>query len=168
MKIKKQYEMNDVVWIHIGDGKLHKGKVVDIFDLEHAGYSKDMEFYIVEIQTSIEPLLEVRTWENISQDQKGPIGAYRELKDFGTKRFLGKMGIELPTAKTEVLETPVVEHDEDPSDPTPEQVNAAIARAEQAQKAMYQSPISSQEKKKRNYAKAKPYLRKKPKTQIET
>jgi len=47
--------MNDTVWIHIGGPKLTKGKVIDIFDLEHAGYRKDMEFYIVEIQTGIDP-----------------------------------------------------------------------------------------------------------------
>jgi len=153
MKIKKQYEMNETAWIHIGDGKLHKGKVIDIFDLEHAGYSKDIEFYIVELPSSIEPLLEVRTWSNMSQDAMGPIGAYREIKQgFSTKKYLGKMGLELPYDQT----APVLEgqqEDFDVLDPTPEQVNAAIERAEQAKKMMYNSPAVDKPKR---YYKKKP------------
>ncbi len=138
MKIKKQYEMKDPVWIHLGNGKLTKGTVIDIFDLAHAGYDKDMEFYIVEIPTEIEALLEVRTWETMSQDAKGPIGCYRTIKEhsFSTQRYLGKVGIELP--KVQINEETILSDDIDPLDPTPEEVNAAIERAENAKKMMYQ------------------------------
>lgn len=161
MKIKKQYEMNESAWIHLGNGKLHKGKIVDIFDLEHAGYPKSTEFYIVEVPCEIEPNLEVRTWESISQDAKGPIGAYREIKEFGTRRFLGKMGIDLPHVETATHQEPVLEHEyeDDPTDPTPEQVNAAIARAEQAQKDMYRPTLDPEAKKKRNISKGKTYAK---------
>ena len=154
MKIKKQYEMNEPAWIHLGNGKLTKGKVIDIFDLEHAGYSKEFEFYIVEIPTEIDPLLEVRTWENMSQDATGPIGMYRTLKEhtFSTKKYLGKIGIELPYSQ-EVNTLGVQQEEFDVLDPTPEQVNAAIERAEQAKKMMYTSPAVDKPKR---YYKKKP------------
>jgi hypothetical protein len=133
MKIKKQYEINDKAWIHLGGPRLSEGKVIDIFDLEHAGYSKDQEFYIIELQTGIDPILEVRSWEQMSQDAKGPIGAYRRLRDeIETKKALGKVGIQLP-----------IEVDtSDPLDPTPEEIHAAIERAELAKKDMYRVPSS--------------------------
>lgn len=139
MKIKKQYEMKDSAWIHLGNGKLTKGTVIDIFDLEHAGYDKDLEFYIIEVPTEIEALLEVRTWETMSQDAKGPIGCYRVIKEqsFSTQRYLGKVGIELPKVDLSQEEV-VLSDDQDPLDPTPEEVNAAIERAEKAKKMMYQ------------------------------
>lgn len=156
MKIKKQYELKDTVWVHIGSNKLTKGKIVDYFDLEHAGYSKDTEFYVVEIQTGIDPILEIRTWEQISQDANGPIGAYRELKelDFATKKFLGKVGIELPVVTEEEKNEfpPVMDLDKDPYDPTPEEINAAIERAERAKNDMYRGTGNIAEKpKKRNF-----------------
>jgi len=170
MKIKKQYEMNDEAWIHLGDGKLSKGKIVDIFDLEHAGYSKDIEFYIVEIPTEIDPLLEVRTWGQISQDAKGPIGAYRSIKqDIATKKFLGKVGIKVPMEATpevkqsaptpklkETTEELSAEFSEvlDIYDPTPEEVNAAIERSMRQNKEMYRVATLS-EKPKRFYGKKK-------------
>ena len=160
--------MNDDAWIHLGGHKLSKGKIIDIFDLEHAGYSKDMEFYIVEIPTEIDPLLEVRTWEQISQDAKGPIGAYRSIKqEIETKKFLGKVGISIPSeTKTEIKITaptpkPTVEEISaefnevlDIYDPTPEEVNAAIERSMRQNKEMFKmNPLS--EKPKRFYGKKK-------------
>lgn len=125
--------MNDDAWIHLGGHKLSKGKVIDIFDLEHAGYNKDTEFYIIEVPTGIDPLLEVRTWEQMSQDSKGPIGAYRLLKDeIESKKALGKVGISLPITHEEA----------DPLDPSPEEINAAIERAERAKQDMYRAPSS--------------------------
>jgi hypothetical protein len=159
MKIKKQYEMNDDAWIHIGDGKLTKGKVIDIFDLEHAGYSKDMEFYIIAIPTAIEDLLEVRTWEQMSQDAKGPIGSYREIKQgFATKKYLGKVGITVPTESQPIKEddamnNPLIDDDLGIKDPTPEEVNAAIERAEQQRNQIFRPQVV--EKPKRFYGKRK-------------
>lgn len=156
--IKKQYELNDIVWIHIGDSKLSKGKVIDIFDLEHAGYSKDTEFYIVAIPTEIEDLLEVRTWEQMSQDSKGPIGAYRTMRqEFATKKFLGKVGIKVPAEPAVVKEEVVVGEFGDGLDiydPTPEEVNAAIERAERQRHEMY-NRVTPAEKPKRFYGKKK-------------
>lgn len=158
MKTKKEYNLEDAAWIHLGNGKLHKGVIVDIFDLAHAGWSKDIEFYIVQVPTEIEPLLEVRTWEQISQDAKGPIGCYRTMNEVNhaETRFLGKVGITLPEA--------AVNHTqefEDVYDPTPEEVNAAIERAELAKKEMYTSGAVAPKPKRRNFPpKGKPNARK--------
>jgi len=140
MKIKKQYEMKDEAWIHLGDGKLHKGNVIDFFDLEHAGYPKEREFYLIEIPTEIDPLLEVRTWEQISQDAKGPIGAYRDMKQHTpTKKHLGKVGIVVPPEVKHVATTTDIQSTDtlDVYDPTPDEINAAVERAERQKKDMY-------------------------------
>jgi hypothetical protein len=169
MKIKKQYELNEDAWIHLGGDRLSKGKVIDIFDLAHAGYSKDIEFYIIEIPTEIDPLLEVRTWEQMSQDPKGPIGAYRSIRqEIATKKFLGKVGIKIPPEsqieKVQFLpENTTVDIEEtkteitevlDIYDPTPEEVNAAIERSIRQNKEMYRVNTLS-EKPKRYYGKKK-------------
>lgn len=161
MKIKKQYELKDTAWIHLGNGKLHKGRVVDYFDLEHVGYPKSTEFYIVEIPTEIDPLLEVRTWEQMSQDSNGPIGAYRAIKEeYATGKFLGKIGIEVPF----VAPAPTIKIDVDPLesdeyDPTPEEIHAAMERAEKAHLDAFTLQPKAQPKK-RNF----PPRGRKPKT----
>ena len=79
MKIK--YAKGDDVWIHLGyePGKLSKGKVLEVLDLSEHGYS--FLNYLIEISTSIEPLLEVRNAMTISEDEKGPVGLFRQLKE---------------------------------------------------------------------------------------
>jgi hypothetical protein len=81
MNVKKIYDLGDIVWIYgvsRDQNKPTKGRIVRIIGLEDWGYPDDQDFYIVEIQTSIEPIFEVRTWETISQDEKGPVGAFRQ------------------------------------------------------------------------------------------
>jgi hypothetical protein len=153
MDIRKQYEINDDVWIHLGNGKLHKGKVVEYFDLGHVGRSRDIEYYVIEIDNEIEPLLEVRTWEQISQDAKGPIGAYRNLKDdYVTFKKLGKLGIEMPNVGTTSVAEYLFDDFSEASDPTPDQINAALDNAIKARQDTFTSAIIKQPKK-RNYRK---------------
>lgn len=148
MEIKKQYEINDDVWIHLGNGKLHKGKVVEYFDLGHIGRSRDIEYYVVEVPSSIEPLLEVRTWEEISQDAEGPIAAYRDLKEkFATFKKLGKVGINFPVKTSD--DTEEIYEDDDPS---PEEVNAALERAVKARQEIF-NPSQEKPTKKRYFRK---------------
>lgn len=81
MTVKKSYQVGDTVWIYginRNNTKPTQGKVIKIIDLSDAGYSVG-DHYVVEIPTHIEPLLEIRTWHNISQDSKGPIGSFREI-----------------------------------------------------------------------------------------
>jgi hypothetical protein len=153
MDIRKQYEINDDVWVHLGNGKLHKGKVVEYFDLGHVGRSRDIEYYVIEIDNEIEPLLEVRTWEQISQDAKGPIGAYRNLKDdYVTFKKLGKIGIEIPNVETTSVAEYLFDEFSEASDPTPDQINAALDNAIKARQDTFTSAIIKQPKK-RNYRK---------------
>lgn len=83
MTVKKQYNVGDTVWIYgINRGNLKpaKGTVIKIVDLRDSGYIVG-DHYIIEIPTSVDPLLEIRTWHSISQDENGPVGALRGIKD---------------------------------------------------------------------------------------
>lgn len=98
--MKKFYDIKDKVWIHIGEQSLVEGRVVEIIDLAHLNenYDPHKELYIIEIPSSIEPIYEVRTFEQISPDATGPLNLYRELGfDVNTgNRVLKKIGITLP------------------------------------------------------------------------
>lgn len=81
MTVKKLYDLGDTVWIYgvsRDQNKPTKGTVVRIFGLEDWGYPDEQDFYVISVPTGITPLLEVRTWETISQDEKGPVGAFRQ------------------------------------------------------------------------------------------
>lgn len=139
--MKKEYNLRDKVWIHIGEKNLVEGRVVEIIDLEHLneGHSKDDELYIIEIETGIGSIYEVRPFDQISPDAKGPITLFRDTSIRGEKRLLAKIGVELPV-DDEWL---------DENDPTPEQINAAIDAAEKAQKAAF--TLAEAKPKKRTY-----------------
>jgi len=96
--MKKEYNLKDVVWIHIGEPKLVKGRIVEILDLDHLneGYDPDQEYYVIEIQTGIDPIYEVRTFGLISPDANGPINAFRREGLVGANRFLKKIGMPVP------------------------------------------------------------------------
>jgi hypothetical protein len=123
-EIKKTYSTGETVWIYgisSNKNKLTKGKVIKKIDLESAGYSKDQFFYIVSIDTAIEPLLEIRTWETISQDDQGPVGGLREVHDQididSTSRMLSEFGYSYQSNSQE--------------DPTPDEIHAAILKSQQ-------------------------------------
>jgi len=125
MKIKKSYALGDTVWVYgisRSNNKLTKGTIVHSFTLEHVGYNSEPH-YVVSIPNSIEPLLEVRTWHNISQDEQGPVGCFRqeiskEEVDAVDKK-LSQLGL---TLEEEI----VAEHD----DPTPDQIHAALEKSQ--------------------------------------
>lgn len=97
--MKKEYNIKDKVWIHLGEQSLVEGRVVEIIDLEHLdeGHSRDHELYIIEIPTPIEPVYEVRTFDMISPDAEGPIMIYRNLQGVvAANRLLKKVGVKLP------------------------------------------------------------------------
>ena len=81
MSVKKHYELGDTVWVYgisRTNTKPTKGTIVHSFILEYVGCSGDVQ-YVISIPNEIEPLLEIRTWHNISQDQHGPVGAFRSV-----------------------------------------------------------------------------------------
>lgn len=77
MTVKKKYNVGDTVWIY-GVSRTNatstQGTVVKSFAIE--GYN-DLH-YVVSIPTEIEPLLEIRTWQTISQTKDGHVGSLRE------------------------------------------------------------------------------------------
>lgn len=102
--MKPFYNIKDKVWIHLGSPKLVEGRVVDVINLEHLNenYSKDHELYVIEIKTSIENIYEVRTFDQISSNSKGPIFLYKELEQDLTEmnRLLKRVGMTLPVNST--------------------------------------------------------------------
>jgi hypothetical protein len=96
--IKKEYNIKDTVWIHMGEKKLTKGRIVEIIDFEHLneGHSPDNEFYVIQVQTGIDPVYEVRDFGQISPDSQGPIALFRREGLVGANRFLRKVGLPIP------------------------------------------------------------------------
>ena len=151
--MKNQFNIKDQVWIHLGESSMVQGRVVEIFDLAHIdGYPKDREFYVIEIQTGIDNIFEVRDFEQISPDAKGPINAYRNLDAIGAKRYLKKIGIKLPESAT------TRDYLDDLSEPTAEQIHAAI---EKSQKDTSHAPLIMKDAKPK--PKRRPFVKRKPK-----
>jgi hypothetical protein len=95
MTVKKSYNVGDAVWVYginRNNTKPTQGKVIKIVDLSDTGHT-DSPHYIISIPTHIEPLLEIRTWHNISQDERGPIGSFREIGNIeSTIKFVSQVG----------------------------------------------------------------------------
>ncbi len=150
MTVKKFYKVEDTVWIYginRSNAKPVQGRVIKAVDLGDAGYS-DVH-YIIEVPTHIEPLLEVRTWHNISQDETGPVGSLRDLRNLeSTIKFAGTVGF----AFDDSPELDSTLEDEDGIDA--EQIHAALQKS---QMDMEHAPLNLKaEKPKRRYFKKKP------------
>jgi hypothetical protein len=119
--MKNEYNIKD-----ISERNLVKGRVVEIFDLEHLkeGHSKDSELYVIELNTGIEDVYEVRTFEQISPDARGPINLFRKQADVvENNRLLKKIGMPIPLVGT-TLEEALALDDED--DISPDRIHAAL------------------------------------------
>ena len=137
--MKKEYNIKDRVWIHIGEAKLTEGRVVEIIDLEHLkeGHSPDRELYIIELKTGIDDVYEVRDFDQISPDAKGPINLFRKLNSIQVRensRYLKKVGMSLPIEQPNLLTTIIEDIDEglypdEGAEPTADEIHAAIARS---------------------------------------
>lgn len=118
MSTKKEYSIGDDAWIHGIDrrnNKLVRGKI--IHQVEIPNFSGI--HYIVAVSTPIEPILELRTWESISQDEFGPIGLFRDIdRDamIAATKFVSKVGFEFSD-------------DDEFDEPTAEQIAAAIEKS---------------------------------------
>ena len=148
MTVKKQYAVGDVVWIYgitRSNTKPVQGKVIKAIDLSGAGYT--YEHYVIEVPTHIEPILEIRTWHNISQDENGPVGSLRTIGDFeSTIKFAGTVGFAFD-------DSPAAEPAEDEDGIDAEQIHAALQKS---QLDMEHAPLNlKSEKPKRRYFKKK-------------
>jgi hypothetical protein len=145
--MKKEYNIKDTVWIHIGERKLTEGRVVEIIDLEHLdeGHDPSNELYIIELKTGIDDIYEVRTFEQISPDAQGPITLFRKHKDelVQGNRLLKKIGMPLPDSVA-IYE------------PTPDEIHAAMERSQQATQ---HTPLNTKPKSNLKYVKRKPRVK---------
>lgn len=99
--MKEEYDIEDTVWIHTNDRNLTKGRVVEIFDLSHLDKKNTTEFYVIEVDTPIEPVYEVRTFEQISSNEKGPINLFRDLSVYQSGKLFKRLGMPLPEGAVE-------------------------------------------------------------------
>lgn len=151
MTAKKEYAVGDTVWIYginRSNVKPVAGKVIKILDLTDAGYTQT--HYVIEIPTHIESLLEIRTWENISQDEKGPVGSFRELGNFeSTIKFVTTTGFAFDDEPSQDSEKELYDDEIDP--------NIIHAALEKSQKDSVHAPLNLKaEKPKKRYYKRKP------------
>lgn len=140
--IKKEYKAGDAVWIHgvSPSNKLTKGKVISSLDLSSQGYTE--LHYVIEIPTHIEPLLEIRTWHTMSQDEKGPIGSFRSIKEMldSDNKIIKQLGY------SSNFSSDVTEPEDDP---TPDEIMAAL---EKSTSGLTHKPLNLKEnKQKRKY-----------------
>lgn len=121
--MKTEYNLKDTVWIHIGEKTLTQGRIVEIIDLEHLeeGHDPARELYIVELKTGIDDVYEVRSYEEISPDENGPINLFRKEDVKENNRKLKKIGMPLPQG--------VMDYE-----PTPDEIHAALQRSQEASK----------------------------------
>lgn len=124
MIIKKEYNIGDDVWIYgisiTNNNKITKGKVISTLDLSAQGYIDKQ--YVIAIPTEIEPLLELRTWHNISQDEKGPVGMFREINNDLTPTFKKIVQLGVNTVEDNL---------DDEEDPTPDEILQALEKSTQ-------------------------------------
>jgi hypothetical protein len=157
MTVKKKYNVGDVVWIYgvrRANDKSTQGTVVKTFNIE--GYD-DMH-YVVSIPTEIEPLLEIRTWQTISQSKDGHVGSLREAfsDPDAAHRMLARTGVKFISDADE-------DYDGDGHDGmgsfaedeiSPDAIHAALEKSKQD---VSHTPLNlKSEKPKRRYFKKKP------------
>jgi len=157
MTVKKKYNVGDVVWIYgvrRANDKSTQGTVVKSFNIE--GYD-DMH-YVVSIPTEIEPLLEIRTWQTISQSKDGHVGSLREAfsDPDAAHRMLARTGVKFISDADE-------DYDGDGHDGmgsfaedeiSPDAIHAALEKSKQD---VSHTPLNlKSEKPKRRYFKKKP------------
>jgi hypothetical protein len=151
MTVKKKYNVGDTVWIYgiqRNNDRSTQGTVVKAFNIE--GYN-DLH-YVVAIPTEIEPLLEIRTWQTISQTADGHVGSLREAFENpeAAHKMLTRTGIAFISVDEEFTgdgHDGMGSVDED-DDISPEAIHAALEKSRQD---ATHSPLNLKEKPKRRF-----------------
>lgn len=88
--MKSDWKKGDDVWIFMPHhkGEKSKGTILEILDLSEHGYS--WPYYLIEVQTSIDPLLEVREAFTMAESEDGPIGIWSKMRKEFTKEKLNE------------------------------------------------------------------------------
>lgn len=152
MTVKKKYNVGDTVWIYgiqRDNVKSTQGTVVKAFTIE--GYNE--VHYVVEIPTEIEPLLEIRTWQTISQTADGHVGSLREAfsDPDAAHKMLSRTGMAVISLDDE-------ENDDTggfaEDDISPDAIHAALEKSRQD---VSHGPLNlkSEKPKRRNFARKK-------------
>jgi hypothetical protein len=151
MTVKKKYNVGDTVWIYgiqRDNVKSTQGTVVKAFTIE--GYNE--VHYVVEIPTEIEPLLEIRTWQTISQTADGHVGSLREAfsDPDAAHKMLSRTGIAVISLDEENDDTGSFAED----DISPDAIHAALEKSRQD---VSHGPLNlkSEKPKRRNFARKK-------------
>lgn len=155
--MKKQFNIKDKAWIAMGERRLVEGRVVEIIDLAHLneGHDPKQELYVIEVQTGIDDIYEVRTWEQMSDTAQGPLNMFRKIREEMIKnnRYLKKVGIPVPNVEHDPLEELSKELEEEFVDEVdPAIIHAAI---EKSQQDTAHQPLDLKAKPKRRYYKKK-------------
>ncbi len=82
--MKTDWKAGDTCWIY-GHGHKSKGTILEVLDLSRHGYS--ILEYLIEIQTSIDPVLEVRNAFTMAESEEGEIGLFSNLKPTRPEQF---------------------------------------------------------------------------------
>ena len=153
MTVKKKYNVGDTVWIYgvsQTNVKSTQGTVVKAFTIE--GYNE--VHYGVEIPTEIEPLLEIRTWQTISQTANGHVGSLREAfsDPDAAHKMLSRTGMAVISEDEESVNDNMGSFEED--DISPEAIHAALEKSQQSSS---HSPLNlkTEKPKRRNFARKK-------------
>ena len=136
MNVKKKYAVGDTVWIYgvrRSNDKSTEGTVVKAFNIE--GYNDTDN--VISIHTEIEPLLEIRTRQTMSQTKDGHVGSLREAFENpdAAHRMMSRTGIAFISVDEEEYTGDGHEGmgsvaDED--DISPEAIHAAMERSQQS------------------------------------
>ena len=155
MTVKKKYNVGDAVWIYgiqRDNVKSTQGTVVKAFTIE--GYNET--HYVVAIPTEIEPLLEIRTWQTISQSKDGHVGSLREAfsDPDAAHKMLARTGMAVMSDDEESVVDSKSLFDDDFDDISPDAIHAALEKSQQDSS---HSPLNlkSDKPKRRNFARKK-------------
>jgi hypothetical protein len=152
MTVKKKYNVGDTVWIYgiqRDNVKSTQGTVVKAFTIE--GYNE--VHYVVEIPTEIEPLLEIRTWQTISQTADGHVGSLREAfsDPDAAHKMLSRTGMAVISLEDEENDDTVSFAEDDIS---PDAIHAALEKSQQDITHGHLN-LKSEKPKRRNFARKK-------------
>jgi len=134
--VKTQYDIGDTVWIYgisVSNEKPSEGQIIHRFNINFDGFDPSTVHYVIAVDSHIEPLIEVRTWETISQDAEGPVGGFRSLTGKSAEhKVLARTGINLNKADGTAEEFDrVKDHLFEDGDPSPDEIYAAMERSQQ-------------------------------------
>jgi hypothetical protein len=155
MTVKKKYNVGDTVWIYgiqRDNVKSTQGTVVKAFTIE--GYNET--HYVVAVPTEIESLLEIRTWQTISQSKDGHVGSLREAfsDPDAAHKMLARTGMAVMSDDEESAVNGNSLFDDDFDDISPDAIHAALEKSQQDSS---HSPLNlkSDKPKRRNFARKK-------------